>query len=577
MSTSDTETPVEQQPLRHPRAFAPATLIFTVLLSVLGAFIGMRLITTLGISANTAVIGALLAMFLGRVGIFGLHRFRDTNRQNLAQTAISSATFGAANALLAPIAVAWAFDRVDLVLPLFIGALLGLLVDAWVLYRCFGSKFLPASNPWPPGVAAAETIKAGDKGGKRALIVFGSGAVGIVGSWLGWQLAAAGVALIGNIWALLMWGVGLLIRQYINLIPGLEEFSLTGEFIPHGVMVGAGIVSLVQAFFLFRDRKSAKNQATEADVEVEAEVREPAVVGATTTADTPRDPVSAHRNDPAYEPSVTPQMLRRSLLTGYLLFMGGAILLAITTGLIREMSVPVLIGWVIFAAAAAFIHEIIVGLAAMHSGWFPAFAVTLIFLVIGLLLRFDAVAMVVLVGYCSATGPAFADMGYDLKAGWLLRKDKSFHPDYKRYDFEGKREQFFSSVIGLLVAAVVVILLWRTYFEAGQIPPVSKVYADTIQAGLTNPNTLTNLAIWAIPGAILQIIGGSKRQMGIMFATGLLISAPNACWFIFAALLVRVLVRKFKGAQAEEDLSLVGAGFIAGDALASAGQLFFKK
>ena len=316
MTTSDTSsTPEtqEQEPLRHPRALAPATLIFTILLSVLGAFIGMRLITTLGISANTAVIGALLAMFLGRVGIFGLHRFRDIQRQNLAQTAISSATFGAANALLAPIAVAWAFGRVDLVVPLFIGALLGLLVDAWVLYRTFGSKFLPATNPWPPGVAAAETIKAGDKGGRRALIVFGSGAFGILGSTLGWQLAAAGVALIGNVWALLMWGVGLLIRQYINLVPGLEEFSLTGEFIPHGVMVGAGIVSLVQAFFLFRDRKNTKNAAASDGGETaDVAVPEPALVASAAASDAPvATPSASTLRDPAYETSVSPELLRR--------------------------------------------------------------------------------------------------------------------------------------------------------------------------------------------------------------------------------------------------------------------------
>ena len=35
-----------QAPLRHPAAFEPLTLITTVLLSVVGAFIGIRLITT---------------------------------------------------------------------------------------------------------------------------------------------------------------------------------------------------------------------------------------------------------------------------------------------------------------------------------------------------------------------------------------------------------------------------------------------------------------------------------------------------------------------------------------------------
>ncbi len=569
--TQDQKAPIAPQ-LNHPRAFEPLTLVVTLVLSVVGAFIGMRLITTLGISANTSVIGALVAMALGRVAIFGLSKFRDKNRQNLAQTAISSATFGAANALLTPIAVAWAFNRVDLIWPIFAGAVIGLLVDAWVLYRCFGSQFLPATNPWPPGVAAAETIKAGDEGGRSAVILFGSTIVAGLGTFFfALPFSAAGVALIGNIWALLMWGVGLMSRQYVNLVPGLQGLDINAEFIPHGVMVGAGIVSLIQAFFLFTDRKAKKK--VEADAKL-AEARLAAAKASTTVDDHGH---IDHSADPAYATTVVAASLRRSLIIGYSLFLGAAVLLAVTTGLIYEMSIGMLILWVVFAAVAAFVHEIIVGLAAMHSGWFPAFAVTLIFLVIGLLIGFPDVPMVVLVAYCSATGPAFADMGYDLKAGWLLRKDASFQPDYARYDLAGKREQFKSSLVGFLVAAVCVMLLWKTYFESGQIPPVSKVYADTISAGLTNPHTLQNMIIWAIPGALIQAIGGPKRQMGVMLATGLLISASNACWAIFIALLVRIAVRKWKGEEAEEQLSLVGAGFIAGDALASAANLFKAK
>ena len=50
-------------------------------------------------------------------------------------------------------------------------------------------------------------------------------------------------------------------------------------------------------------------------------------------------------------------------------------------------------------------HEVIVGLAAMHSGWFPAFAVALITLVIGMLIGFPPVALALLVGFSAATGP----------------------------------------------------------------------------------------------------------------------------------------------------------------------------
>ncbi|MBZ2199155.1 OPT/YSL family transporter [Occultella gossypii] len=555
MAERPTPSTATEERLVHPRAFAPATLILTVLLSVLGAYIGLHLITTLGISANTSVVGALIAMVIGRVGIGFFGKFRDTNRQNLAQTAISSATFGAANALLTPMAIGWAYGRIDLVWPLLIGAVVGLGVDSWVLYRSFGSRFLPATAAWPPGIAAAETIKAGDKGGKRAAVLAGGGVVGAVLAWVGLSGSAAGVALIGNVVALLMFAIGLAVNQFITLLPGLADFSLSGQFIPHGVMIGAGIVALIQAGVLLSNRR---NKAQRAGDETAAKAAA-------------ADPAAA---DPADADSVTPGQLRRALSSGVVMFLAGAVLLAIITGLITEMSIPAIIGWALFAAFAAFVHEIIVGLAAMHSGWFPAFAVTLIFLVIGLVVGLPEVPLVVLVGYCAATGPAFADMGYDLKAGWVLRKVHSRHPQYDAYERDGRRQQYYSAIVGFVVALVVVALLWRSYFEDGLIPPVAVVYADTITAGLTDPDAVRNLLIWAIPGALIQAIGGPKRQMGVMLATGLLLSVPWACFLVAGALAVRLVVRQVKGPEAEEELSLVGAGLIAGDALASLGRVF---
>ena len=70
---------------------------------------------------------------------------------------------------------------------------------------------------------------------------------------------------------------------------------------------------------------------------------------------------------------------------------------------------------------ACILAEFIVGLSAMHSGWFPAFATTLIFLIIGILIGFPPVALALLVGFIASGGPAFADGGFDFRTGWLLR------------------------------------------------------------------------------------------------------------------------------------------------------------
>lgn len=521
----------------HPKVWEPATLVPTIVLAAGGALIGMNLITSIGISANTSVIGALLAMVIGRLSFLGFGSLRSTHRQNLVQSATSAATFSAANSLLAPVAIVFVMGRNDLIWPMLIGASFAVIVDAWILYRSFGSEFLPATAPWPPGVASAETIKAGDEGGKRAVVLAIGAAVGLGGSALALPMSAAGVAFIGNIFALAMFGLGLMIAQYV---PTMFDFDLSGNYIPHGFMVGAGLVALIQAIRILMKKRE----------QVEEKYKD---------------------RHPRFKPSVTPEVLRRVLGSGFLLYILGAVIIATAGSVWADMSIIATIGWILFAAVAAIVHEIIVGLAAMHSGWFPAFAVTLIFMILGMLVGMPMIPLALLVGYCSATGPAFADMGYDLKTGWILRADEE---PYMRYELEGRKQQFFAECIGFLVAIGMVALLWDTFLSDGRIPPVSQVYADTIQAGLSDTGVWVTLLLWAIPGALIQLIGGASRQMGVMFATGLLVTTPNACWLVFGGLLARILWVKWRGEKGENEVVLFGAGIIAGDAIWGTGKIF---
>ncbi|MFD7510977.1 OPT family oligopeptide transporter [Streptomyces sp. NPDC059853] len=549
---------------RHPRAFEPITLVITVLMSVLGALIGVVLITSLGVSPNTSVIGALVAMLVGRIPLGILVRMRSPHRQNLVQSAISGATFAAANSLLTPIAVPFALGRTDLVWPMLGGAAIGLAVDSWVLYRVFDSKLLSATNAWPAGIASAETIKAGDTGGRKAAVLGVSAVAGLLGALAKLPTAAAGVGFLGNVWALAMFGIGLLIAQYA---PGIFDVNLSQEFIPHGLMVGAGLVALVQAVLLMRNRKGrAEGRAAK------AAAGEPAPAPA---------PVPAPQESPQVRTKDAAQ-LRRGLIQGMVLFIGGAVFVAVTGGIASGMSLPALIGWVLLAATAALVHQLIVGLAAMHSGWFPAFAVTLIVLIVGLVLHIDTVPLALLVGYTASTGPAFADIGYDFKAGWLLRKDAT---PWLPYEMDGRRQQYLAQLVGFAVALVVVAIAWKGFFEEGRVPPVSEVYVATILAGL-DPGVMGTLLLWAIPGALIQAIGGSSRQMGVLLATGLLVATPAAGWLVLGALVVRTgytvwrrrgitdpAARRASDEQSEADLSLVGAGLIAGSSVHDVSQL----
>jgi len=535
----------EQEERNHPRIFEPFALMLTIVTSVFGAIIGMQIVTTLGVTPNTAIIGALIAMLIARIPLTIFKKYKSIHRQNLVQTAISSATFGAANSLLIPIGIPFLMGKTELILPMLFGAALAMFVDARILYKLFDSKLFPASGTWAPGVATAQSILAGDKGGKRAGLLGIGTAVGIVGSFLHIPMSAFGVAFIGNIWALTMFGIGLMIRQYSVPWFGVDVNQL---YIAHGIMIGAGIVALIQVAILIfgKQKKSTKSSNAEVAATLDAAVDESLLTRPINEA-------------------------KRALGFGFVIYLVIALIIATTGGLLTHMSPGMFIGFLFFAAFAAFVHELIVGIAAMHSGWFPAFAVAFITLLIGMMVGFPPVALALLAGFSAATGPAFADMGYDLKTGHILRgngKDKEF-------EIAGRKQQYVTSMIAFGVALLTVIVTYKGYFAQHLVPPIDAVYVSTIKAGASGDVAL-KLLMWAIPGAIIQLIGGPNRQLGVLFATGLLILTPYACWAVLSGILIRIIWLKAKGKEAETSMSILAAGFIAGDALFSFFNSVFK-
>jgi uncharacterized oligopeptide transporter (OPT) family protein len=511
----------------HPRFLELASLLLIAPLCVVGAIIGVQLIVTLGITANTSLIGALAGMALARIPLATFARYRSIHVQNLAQSAISASTFGAGNALMLPIGIPFVLGRPDLVPALFAGVFMAMLIDGYLLYRMFDSDVFPATGAWPPGAAAAEAIRAGDEGGRKAAVLGVGVIVGIAGNWLiaPAVMSAFGVAFIGNVWALTMFGVGLLTRGYSTLLFNNAWFAaiipggdINKAYIPHGMMVGAGIVALIQVAIIILRRGDMDSDARRSPVEV-----------------------------------------RRSLGLGFAVYLLITVVIALLGGLTAQLSIGMLVAFLIYAAFAAMVHEVIVGLAAMHSGWFPAFAVALITLVIGMLIGFPPVGLALLVGFSAATGPAFADMGYDLKAGFMLRGYGS-DPKFER---DGRKQQLFAAMFAFLIAGVVVLIAYPGFFAQNLVAPVDRVYVATIKAGASS-DVAWSLAMWAIPGAIIQLLGGPKRQLGILFATGLLIPFPFAGWAVLIGIVCRVI---WERVARSEGMEVFGAGVIAGDAL----------
>lgn len=116
------------------------------------------------------------------------------------------------------------------------------------------------------------------------------------------------------------------------------------------------------------------------------------------------------------------------------------------------------------------------------------------------------------------------------------------------------------------IAFVMVALLANKYFDQGLLAPVSKTFATTIDAG-TSPEVAKWLLIWALPGAIIQFIGG-KRQIGILFATGLLVGSIMNGLTIIVGLMIRLIAVK-QNKENEQVLNILGAGALAGAAVYS--------
>jgi hypothetical protein len=68
--SAGSDVPTANRHGRHPSIFDPATLILLTMLCIFGAIIGMQLLVTLGVTANTFIVGAL--MLLGGGAIVGI-------------------------------------------------------------------------------------------------------------------------------------------------------------------------------------------------------------------------------------------------------------------------------------------------------------------------------------------------------------------------------------------------------------------------------------------------------------------------------------------------------------------------
>ena len=501
-------------------SFEPGTMFLGTILAVLSAIVCMQILGKVGVSANTSILGAIFAMLVSRIPTKAMRNFKNLERQNYIQTISSGAGFAASNCGLTAIAIVFVMGETKTILPMALGCLFGTAVSIFVVGKLYDSSIFPAEEAWAPGIATAEVLEAGDEGGSKAKRIVQGIVVGAVGTHFGIPVAAIGITFITSIVSMVALGIGLVIRGYSEQLTG---FAIGETYIPQGFMIGAGAIALIQSILsiIKGSKKNHENTVKQKNI------------------------------------TVTDEQAKKTIFMSFGIHVIGAIFIGVLTGVLMDMSLIMIILWVLWTAFASVASMMLVGMAAMYSGWFPAFAITTIFLTIGMLMGFPPLAVAVLTGYISSVGPCFADMGYDLKTGWIIR-GRGEDADYEVF---GRKQQVNIEIYGAVIGIIIVMIFANMTLNQGLIPASSTTFAATCQA-VANPEMVKSLLLWAIPGAIVQFVGG-KHMFGVLFATGLVINSPIYGIGVLVTVAIRLIFRK----KGDDFMNCRDAVLIAGDGL----------
>ena len=511
----------------------PGILILGILLSILSAAICMQIMGQFGTAPNTSLISAVLVMIVARIPLMVAKRFRNLERQNYVLSIASSAGFAAANCGFVAVAVMFIMGRNDLIIPMAFGSLIGSMISVFVVGRIFDSKIFPARGAWPLGAAIAASLEAGDEGGKKGFQLLQGLIVGAIASFLGIPAAGVGIAFIANMITMAALGAGMILRGYSPYI--FNGFDIGQSNIAQGIMIGAGVVALVQIIMsMVKGSKKAPREKEKIEAEVKGE-----------------------------EYTVSDSAAIKTLLGSAGLFIGGAVVIALIMGVFSEMGLAQSVLWILFSGVAAIIVMTLVGTASMHSGWAPTFAVVTIFLTFGLLIGFPALPLAVIVGYLGSVGPCLADTGIGLKAGWIIRGKGTD----KAYEIQGRRQQVLIKQLGVIIGTAMAVIFGIILMQGEVLPPMSIFYASAVEM-VADSSVLRELALWAVPGAALQLAFGNK-SVGLMLATGLLINNPIFGISVLAAIGLRLAI-------GTRHMSIRAPGLIAGDGLLGFGANIFR-
>mgnify|MGYP001180857983 FL=1 len=520
--------------MRYAKSFKEQLTLRSMIIGAIGAII----ITTSSMYVALRM-GALPwpTIFVAVMSMTILKAMKDTNLNeiNVTHTAMSAGGM-VAGGLAFTIPGIWMLDKgaevsfISLLVVTLSGTILGVIFTALIRkYFIEGEKL-----PFPMGIAASETVLAGDEGGDKAKTLFSTlgitavftairdGFGKIPGAWLSTKLAAKNIFFglwvspmavgIGYLIGPLFTGVWFLgaVISYFFIIPvgvsagwfaDVEVATAFKDSLGIGLMVGTGIGILVRGIL-----PKAK------------EIYGPMISGKA-----------------AREGGVNMKWVP-------MLFVVVAFLLTVFTNMGFVASVLTIVGvWLTTAMAASITGQ--TGINPMEI-----FGIIVLLVVKGVT-KIGGVEAFLVAGVVAVASGLAGDVLNDFKAGYILKTDPKAQ----------LIAETIGGIIGSVVSVIVMFVMFKAYGEMGpgtELPAPQAYAVSTMVGGLPNSGAFIG---GLVIGLVLYLLNIPGMTLGIGIYLPMFISTTA-----FIGGLIHLIVKKIKP-EALEKGTIISSGLLGGE------------
>lgn len=425
------------------------------------------------------------------------------------------------------------------------GMILGTVTSYILRYRFIVKNALP----YPIGQAAAETIKVGDEGGKKSIVLFGTMAGSAVYTFfrdqMGW---VPGAFMFGKSASLGLWnspmavGMGYILGTLYTGVWFLGALISNAFLIPFGPKLG-----------LFKDAAAATGFTTSAGIGLLVGTGLGVLAGIIISAVKKLFAAKKTEYTNAYDGKAKNKFINysRVLIT---VFTAIAFIITVASGLPVIPSVLLIIGIYIVSLMAATITG--------QTGINPMeiFGI-IVLLAIRIFIDIDATDAL-MVAACVAVASGFSgDLFNDYKAGQII----GTNPKAQLIS------QIVGGVFGTIVAAVSLFAVINQFGKVGvgtELPAGQAVGVSAMINGIGSPWVF---GIAAAIGAILYLLGLPTATLGIGIFLPFTISAA-----VFLGGAVRFVTDRLRGKTSDETGNVAASGLLGGEGITGVGIALVK-